>query len=381
MAHEFDCIVVGAGSAGCAVAARLSESGRHRVLLLEAGVRDTSPWIHLPMGFAKLFANPRINWMFESEPEEELNGRRLFQPRGKVLGGTSAINGMLYIRGNPADYDGWRQLGCEGWDWHSVLPYFRKSEDQEHGADAFHGVGGPLRVSDQLYRWEVSEHFVAAAREAGIPTNPDFNGAEHEGAGFYQTTTRNGRRLSSAAAFLAPARGRANLRVETGAQVTRVVIEGGRATGVEFRSGDQIHLARARGEVVLCGGVFNSPQVLQLSGVGPQEMLRRFGIPVIHDSPAVGANMQDHFYVLMVFRCQGLPTLNELALSLPRQALAAVQYGLLRRGPLTGHGLNAGLFVKSDPRLDRPDLQINLSAGSTLARNQDGLTVHPFPAF
>jgi choline dehydrogenase len=378
---EFDFIVTGAGSSGCVVAARLSESGRYRVLLLEAGSRDRNPWIHLPMGFAKVFADPGVNWMYESEPEPELNGRRLFQPRGKVLGGTSAINGMLYIRGNPADYNEWRQRGCEGWDWDSVLPYFRKSEDQERGADAYHGSGGPLRVSDQRYRWKVAEHFVAAANEAGIARNPDFNGAAHEGAGFYQTTTRNGRRLSSATAFLAPARRRANLRIETGAQATRVVITNGRATGIEYWQGGATHMAKAHREVIVSGGVFNSPHLLQLSGIGPKDLLQNFGVKPVCDSPRVGADMQDHFYVLMVFRCTGLPTLNELATSLPRKAVAALQYGLLRKGPLTGHGLNAGLFMRSDARLDRPDLQINLSAGSTLARDNDGLRVHPFPAF
>ena len=378
---DYDFIVAGAGSAGCVVAARLSESGRYRVLLIEAGVADRNPWIHLPMGFAKVFADPRINWMFESEPEAEMNGRRLFQPRGKVLGGTSAINGMVYMRGDPADYDEWRQRGCVGWDWESVLPYFKMSEDQERGADAFHGVGGPLRVSDQIHRWELGSRFIAAAVEAGIPANPDFSGAEHEGVGFYQTTTRNGRRLSSASAFLAPARRRRNLRIVTEAQVIGIVIEDGRATGVEYVAAGRRHLARARGEVVVSGGVFNSPQILQLSGIGPGEMLRGFGIPVVRDAPGVGADMQDHFYVLMVFRCQGLPTLNELATSLPRKAVAALQYVLLRKGPLTGHGLNAGLFTRSDPRLDRPDLQISLSTGSTLARDSDGLRVHPFPAF
>lgn len=378
---DYDFIVVGAGSAGCVVAARLSESGRYRVLLLEAGGADRNPWIHLPMGFANVFADPRINWMFESEPEAEMNGRRLFQPRGKVLGGTSAINGMVYMRGNPADYNEWRQRGCAGWDWESVLPYFRKSEDQARGADEYHGVGGPLRVSDQIHRWELGKHFIAAAVEAGIPTNPDFNGETQEGVGFYQTTTRNGRRLSSATAFLAPARKRTNLRIVTRAQVTRIVIKGGMATGVEFAAGGRTHLARVRGEVVISGGVFNSPQILQLSGIGPGELLRGFGIPVLRDAPGVGANMQDHFYVLMVFRCQGVPTLNELATSLPKKVVAALQYALFRKGPLTGHGLNAGLFTRSDPRLDRPDLQISLSTGSTLARDKDGLRVHPFPAF
>src|SRR5690242_18694013 len=209
--QTYDFIVTGAGSAGCVMAARLSESGRHRVLLLEAGPPDRNPWIHIPLGYARTFIDPRVNWRFESEPEPALNNRRMYQPRGKVLGGTSSINGMIYMRGNHADYDEWRQRGCEGWDWDSVLPYFKKAEDQERGADAYHGVGGPLRVSDQPYRWELARAMLEATTQAGVPPNPDFNGARQEGAGWYQTTTNDRRRWSAAAAYLRPARGRPNL--------------------------------------------------------------------------------------------------------------------------------------------------------------------------
>ena len=220
--ETYDFIVTGAGSAGCAVAGRLSESGRRRVLLLEAGGRDSNPWIHIPLGYTKTFTNPRVNWMFESEPEKELNGRTLYQPRGKVLGGTSSINGMVYMRGTPTDYDGWRQRGCEGWDWDSVLPFFKKAEDQERGADDFHGAGGPLHVSNPV-RSPLGDAMVAASIEAGIPVNPDFNGARQEGVGYYQTTTTNRRRWSSARAYLGPARGRQNLTVATNAHATRIL--------------------------------------------------------------------------------------------------------------------------------------------------------------
>ena len=228
----FDFIVTGAGSAGCAVAGRLSESGRWRVLLLEAGGRDSNPWIHIPLGYTKTFTNPRVNWMFESEPEKELNNRTLYQPRGKVLGGTSSINGMVYMRGTSTDYDGWRQRGCEGWDWDSVLPFFKKAEDQERGGDDFHGVGGPLHVSNPV-RSPLGDAMVAASIEAGIPANPDFNGARQEGVGYYQTTTTNRRRWSSARAYLGPARGRQNLTVATNAHATSILFESGRAVGVE----------------------------------------------------------------------------------------------------------------------------------------------------
>ena len=235
-ADTYDFIVTGAGSAGCAVAARLSESGRHRVLLLEAGSKDSNPWIHIPLGYTKTFTNPTVNWMFDSEPEKELNNRIMYQPRGKVLGGTSSINGMVYMRGNHADYDDWRQRGCTGWDWDSVLPYFKKAEDQARGPSEYHGVGGPLRVSDQPQRWELADALLEASIQAGIPRNDDFNGAQQEGAGFYQTTTTNARRWSTAIAYLRPARTRPNFVVRTKAHATRLLIENGRAVGVEYHT-------------------------------------------------------------------------------------------------------------------------------------------------
>ncbi|HEV2098385.1 MAG TPA: choline dehydrogenase [Stellaceae bacterium] len=377
----YDYIVTGAGSAGCAVAARLSESGRYRVLLLEAGGEDRNPWIHVPMGYSRLFSNPRVNWMYESEPEPELEGRSMYQPRGKVLGGTSSINGMVYMRGNPADYDEWRQRGCTGWDWDSVLPYFKKAEDQERGEDPFHGVGGPLRVSDQPARFELAEHWIAAAIEAGLPANNDFNNGEQEGAGPFQSTTNRRRRWSTAAAYLRPARDRKNLTVATNSLATRVVIESSRATGIEFLRDGVKETARARGEVIVCGGVYNSPQLLQLSGLGPGELLQDLGIPVVRDMPAVGSQLQDHFYVRLAFRCTKPITLNDVANNPLRKVTAGLQYMLFRTGPLATNGICAGGFARSDQRLERPDIQLNFSLWSFAERTRKGVYPHPFSGF
>jgi len=380
-AGTFDYVVAGAGSAGCAVAARLSENGRYRVLLLEAGPEDRGFWIHVPIGYSRLFANPRINWMFESEPEPELEGRTMYQPRGKVLGGTSSINGMVYMRGNPADYDLWRQRGCAGWDWDSVLPYFKKAEDQERGPSETHGSGGPLRVSDQAVHWELGDRFISAALEAGLPTNNDFNDGEQEGAGPFQNTTNRRRRWSTATAYLRPARRRSNLLVRTDAQATRILVEDGRASGVEFLCEGARHLARAQREIVVCGGVYGSPQLLQLSGLGPAALSQQFGIPVVRDIPAVGADLQDHFYVRLAFRCTRPITLNDIANNPVRKLLAGLQYVLFQKGPLTSNGICAGGFAKSDPRLDRPDIQLNFSVWSFAERNNRGVVPHPFPGF
>ena len=272
-ADTFDYIVTGAGSAGAAVAARLSESGRYRVLLLEAGGRDSNPWIHIPIGFARTFIDTAVNWKFESAPQPHLGNRQLYLPRGKTLGGSSSINGMVYIRGNHADYDEWRQRGCEGWDWDSVLPYFKKAEHQERGADDFHGVGGPLRVTDHPPGFQLADAVLAACEQAGIPRNPDFNGAVQEGCGYYQATTSNKRRWSTAKAYLEPARTRPNLEIRTGAHATKVLIENGRAVGVEYHSASGRRAAHARGEVIVSGGTYGSPQLLLLSGLGPAEHL------------------------------------------------------------------------------------------------------------
>ena len=380
-ADTFDYIVTGAGSAGAAVAARLSESGKYRVLLLEAGPPDTNPWIHIPLGFARTYVDPRVNWKFESTPQARLGGRQLYLPRGRTLGGTSSINGMVYIRGNHADSDERRQRGCEGWDRDSVLPIFKKAQNQTRGADEFHATGGPLTVSDQPSKFELAEAVLAAAEQAGIPRNPDFNGARQEGAGYYQTTTSNRRRWSTAKAYLETARFRENLTIRTGAQATRILFEGKRAIGVEYQAADGRRVAHARAEVIVSGGAYGSPQLLQLSGLGPAEHLQSMGIDVVADMPAVGANLHDHFNTYMSWRCTRAITLNDLENSWPRKIIAGIRYALFRSGPMASNGIHAGLFTRTDPRLERPDLQINLLEWSTLERTKDGIVPHPFPGF
>ena len=377
----FDFIVSGAGSAGCAVAARLSESGKYDVLLLEAGPPDTNPWIHVPLGFTKVFTDARVNWKFQTEPVASLDNRVLYQPRGKVLGGSSSINGTIYMRGQPGDYDEWRQRGLEGWDWESVLPFFRKAEDNVRGADELHGAGGPLRVSDVPKPWALPSAMVAAAIEAGIPANPDFNGPAQEGTGFYQFTATNSRRWSTAKAYLAPARNRRNLRIETSAHARRVLIEDGRAVGIDYQSPAGRRTARARLEVIVCGGTFGSPQLLQLSGIGPGALLQEMGIAVRRDLPGVGAHLRDHFNTYLSFRCAQPVTMNDLAISLPRRLMAGAQYALLRSGPLASTGICAGAFLRSDRRLERPDLQINMFSWSAATRTIDDVIPHPFSAF
>jgi choline dehydrogenase len=379
-ADTYDFIVTGAGSAGCAVAGRLSESGKYRVLLLEAGAKDTNPWIHVPLGYTKTYTDPRVNWMFDSEPEKELNGRTLYQPRGKVLGGTSSINGMVYMRGTPTDYDGWRQKGCEGWGYDDVLPFFKKAEDQERGPSEFHGSGGPLHVSNPV-RCALGDAMVKAAVEAGVPANDDFNGATQEGVGYYQTTTTNRRRWSSARAYLGPAKGRANLTISTQSHATRILFNGQKAIGVEYQTPEGRKTAYAKGEIVVSGGVYGSPQLLQLSGVGPGDLLQEYGVPVVRDMEGVGKHLHDHFNTYLVWRCSQKVTLNDLAASPLRKLTQGVQYVFTRSGQLANAGIYAGAFVKSDPRLEQPDLQINMFGWSAFERLRTGIKPHPFSAF
>jgi len=374
----YDFIVTGAGSAGCAVAGRLSEDGKYRVLLLEAGPRDTYPWIHVPLGYHKTFNNPRVNWMFDSEPEPELNNRIMYQPRGKVLGGTSSINGMVYMRGNAADYDEWRQRGCEGWDYDSVLPYFKRAEDNVRGADDFHGVGGPLKVSDHAWQPTLAKAMHDASVEAGIPANPDFNGAHQEGVGYYQTTINRSRRWSSARAYL---KKRPNLVIATSAHATRLLIENGSCVGVEYKTPAGHVQARANREVIVSGGVYGSPQLLMLSGLGPAEHLKQHGIAVVRDMPGVGSHLHDHFNTYVAYKCAQPVTMNDLVLSLPRRIMAGMQYALGRTGPLASMGLYVGALVRSDKRLERPDLQINMFAWAIRERNRAGVVPQPFSAF
>lgn len=377
-AGEFDYIVVGAGSAGCVLANRLTADGKYSVLLLEAGPRDRNLWIHIPIGYAKLFKNPKLNWMYQTEAEPELEGRSIFQPRGKVLGGSSSINGLIYIRGQHADYDRWRQLGNVGWGYDDILPYFKRAENQQRGSSDYHGVGGPLNVSDQRQADPLSDAFIQAAGQVGIPANADFNGAVQEGAGYYQTTTRNGRRGSTARTYLRAARERRNLKIETNALAQRIVFAGKRAAGVEYRLNGQLRTARARREVLVSSGAFNSPQLLQLSGVGPGELLRQHGIEMVHEAPGVGGSLQDHLQVRMVMRCSQAITLNDDVMSLRRKAMMAMRYAFLRKGPLTIAAAYAGAFFKTHQRLATPDVQVHFIPFST---DKMGEKLHDFSGF
>ncbi len=375
---EFDYVVVGAGSAGCVLANRLSADGRHSVLLLEAGPKDNNLWIHVPLGYGRLFKEKTVNWMYQTEPEPGLDGRTIFQPRGKVLGGSSSINGLLYVRGQHEDYDRWRQHGNSGWGFDDVLPYFKKAENQERGADDFHGAGGPLPVSDLVHADPLSAAFIAAAAETGIPVNPDFNGAAQEGAGFFQTTTRRGRRASTAVAYLRPARGRKNLQVETSALAQRILFDGRRADTIEFRQARVLRTARARKEILVSGGAYNSPQLLQLSGVGPADLLRQHGIDVVFDAPGVGHDLQDHMQVRVVMRCTQSITLNDVVNSPVRWILAGARYAAFRKGPLTIAAGTSGAFFKTSPRLATPDIQIHFLPFST---DKMGERLHSFSGF
>jgi choline dehydrogenase len=377
-ASEFDYVIVGAGSAGCVLANRLSAGGKHSVLLLEAGPKDTNLWIHVPLGYGKLFKEKSVNWMYQTEPEPGLGGRQVFQPRGKVLGGSSSINGLLYVRGQHEDYDRWRQRGNAGWGYEDVLPYFRKAENQQRGADKYHGAGGPLPVSDWRHADPLSEAFVVAAAETGIPTNPDFNGATQEGAGFFQTTTQRGRRASTAFSYLRPAKNRGNLQVETSALAQRILFEGRRARAVEYRVGNNLRTARARKEILISSGAYNSPQLLQLSGVGPADLLKQHGIGVVLDAPGVGSDLQDHMQVRLVTRCAQRVTLNDIVHHPVRRLMAGVQYAALRKGPLTIAAGTSGAFFKTNPRLASPDIQIHFLPFST---DKMGEKLHSFSGF
>jgi choline dehydrogenase len=376
--ESFDYIVVGAGSAGCVLADRLTACGRYRVLLLEAGGKDRNPWIHIPLGYGKLFSNPKVNWLYTTEPEPELNNRRVIQPRGKVLGGSSSINGLLYIRGQHEDFNHWRQLGNPGWSFEDVLPYFRRAEDQERGSDPLHGTGGPLAVSDVCEPHPLCEAFIEAAQQAGFPRNDDFNGQAQEGAGYFQLTARRGRRCSTAVGYLRRARQRANLAVVPHALARRLVFDGRRAIGIEYSQGGSTRIAHARSEIILAGGAFNSPQLLQLSGLGPADLLKSHGIEIVADMPGVGSDLQDHLQVRMQYRCTEPITMNDVINSWRHRLGAGVRYCLFRKGLLAVGAGYAGGFFRASPLAATPDVQVHfiIFSGDT-----SGGPLHPFPGF
>ena len=375
---SFDYIVVGAGSAGCVLANRLSASGRHRVLVLEAGGEDRNIWIHVPIGYAKLFADAKNNWLYSSEPELECAGRSIIQPRGKVLGGSSSINGLLYIRGQAEDFDHWRQLGNAGWSFTDVLPYFRRAEDQQRGEDELHGVGGPLAVRDVSEGHPLCDAFIDACEQAGLPRTDDFNGPSQEGAGYFQLTTRNGRRWSTARGYLKPARKRGNVAVVANALTTRLLFEGRRAVGVEYIKDGGKHVARANAEVIVSGGAFNSPQLLQLSGVGPADLLQQHGIAVVANMKGVGADLQDHYQARFNYRGTTRNTINDMMGSVVGRVAAGLRYALLRKGFLTIGAGYAGGFFKTDPSLPTPDVQFHFILFSA---DSVGQKLHPWPGF
>ena len=378
MDPRYDYIIVGAGSAGCVLANRLTESGRHRVLLLESGGRDTNRWIHIPIGFGKVMFDRQVNWMFETEPEARMNGRSIKIPRGRVLGGSSSINGLIYIRGQREDFDDWRAAGNPGWGYEDCLPYFKKAEHQARGADDWHGTGGPLCVSDVKDRHPLADSFIEAGAALGIAPNNDFNGERQEGLGYFQGTARNGMRCSAAVAYLRPAMKRSNLTVVTDAHASRILTDGLRATGVAYTAAGASQRAFAECEVIVAAGAIQSPQLLQLSGIGPGELLQRHGIGVVKALPGVGRNLQDHLQARMIWRCCEPVTVNDDLMSWRRKAAIGLQYALKRSGPLSWYAGLAGGFARTRPELDRPDVQFHFFPYST---DRTDPSLHRFSGF
>ena len=382
---EYDYIIVGAGAAGCVLANRLSADGTTRVLLLEAGGSDRSPWIQVPIGYGRTFNDPRYNWMYEAQPDPGLNNRSGFWPRGKVLGGSSSINAMVYVRGQPADFNDWAAAGNPGWSWAELLPYFKKLEDHPWGASEYHGAGGPVGISDvSAFVHPLCGTFLKACQELGIPQTKDFNGAQPEGAGLWQVTIKDGVRVSSSSAYLRPIRARGNLEVQTRALATRVLFSATRARGVEYLREGTRQQAQARAEVLVCGGALNSPQLLELSGVGNARLLGQHGIAVVADSPAVGEGLQDHLAVSYFYRSR-VPTLNNQLAPLLGKVRAALRYAWDRRGPLAMSVNQAGAFIRSRPGLAAPNLHIYFNPASysttTLGSKRRLMNPDPYPGF
>ncbi|MFY2819535.1 choline dehydrogenase [Achromobacter xylosoxidans] len=375
MSDAVDYIVVGAGSAGCVLANRLSANGQHSVCLLEAGPPDRSPWIHIPIGYGKTMFHKVLNWGYYTEPDPNMLDRRIYWPRGRTLGGSSAINGLIYIRGQRQDYDAWAAAGNPGWSWEECLPYFRKLENNDLGPGATRGTEGPLNATSIKTPHPLVEGLIGAAGALGLPHVRDFNTGDQEGVGYYQLTTRNGRRCSTAVAYLRPARGRANLRVETGAHAMTILFEGSRACGVRYRQDGQVRTLRARREVILCAGALQSPQLLQLSGVGPAALLRRFGIGVVRDLPGVGENLQDHLQIRLIYETRRPITTNDQLRTLHGRAAMGLQWLLFRGGPLAVGINQGGLFCRVDPASATPDTQFHFA---TLSADMAGGKVHPF---
>lgn len=376
---EFDYIVVGAGSAGCVLANRLSADPSKNVLLLEAGGRDWNPWIHVPVGYFKTLHNPNTDWCYKTEPDPGLNGRRLDWPRGKTLGGSSSINGLLYIRGQHEDYNHWRQLGNAGWAAEDVLPYFKRSEKQERGADDYHGDDGPLAVSNMRVEREICDAIITAAEELGIPRNDDFNGKSQEGAGYFQMTAKNGRRCSTAVAYLNPVRNRSNLTITTHAHAEHLLFSADNkceVTGIRFsvKKSPMAAMLKEGGEVILSSGAIGSPQILQVSGIGPGKLLGSLGIPVRHDLKGVGENLQDHLQIRLVYHVN-VPTLNNEINNIFRRGLMGMEYILFRTGPMAMGASQVCIFAKTEKEMDTPDIQFHIQP---LSADKPGVEMHPF---